>query len=116
MSSLKERVKNVYYFLQGNINYFLYYRDLLPLHIKEQIHYRVAKIRSECFQANQCLNKSCGCHLVKVLMSNKLCIKESCKYTKFKSKRKWEKLLNINKVWTKKIKEQITLGKSLLKV
>lgn len=111
MNSLKEKAR---YWLQGNINYWLYYSKrfgwLLSKHIREQIEYRMGGLDMACIEHDACLMDNCGCQLSKVIMSNKnTCT--SCKFYKFKNSRDWELYKNQNSLI---VNSRICVGKQLL--
>ena len=92
---VKEKVsfKNIYYYLQGNIRYVLYYSSfnwLIRKHILQQIKIRINSMDRYCFNNGQC--KECGCQTTHLQMSNKAC-KGKC-YPRMLSKKSWKKLLN----------------------
>lgn len=69
-------IKNVYYYLQGNIRYKLFYSNfmwLLPQHIVEQIQARIDSMDRACYDNGQC--KMCGCSTTALQMANKACDK-----------------------------------------
>lgn len=93
MNLSKENLKisNVYYFLQGNINYYLHKFNLLSLHLVEQFYFRVGKLHTNCYTYNECQKTKCGCDLIKQMYSNKVCSSVRCRQVKFKSKKSWLK-------------------------
>lgn len=113
MILLKESLKKVKYFIQGNVNYYLFFKNsrLLPKHIKEQIQYRFSGLGADCIERNECVIQSCGCNLAKQVMSNKVCKDSICRYVKFKDKNHWELFKNQNK---EKVWKRVNIGKSLL--
>jgi len=89
MKSLR-KLKNVWYFIQGNIRYSLYYTSwnwLIPLHIREQIEYRIKVMDKGCYGKGQC--KMCGCTTTHLQMCNKPCPKPC--YPAIMSKEPWKK-------------------------
>lgn len=119
MNSLKESLKKYYYFFQGHINYWLYYKTgilslLLPEYVREQIQYRFIGLAHNCREYNECLVSDCGCDITKVIMSDKVCKSKSCRFVKFKDKREWIKFKTFNKAWNQRIKKRIEGGKELL--
>ena len=114
MNLLIEKVK---YYIQGNINYWLYYSRffgwLLPEHIREQIQYRMGGLDMACIEHDACVMNSCGCQLSKVIMSNKnTCT--NCKFYKFKSWYDWEMYKAYKKDVNNTIDKRICVGKELL--
>jgi len=71
----KINIKNIYYYLQGNLRYWLYYNHpgFLSKHIFDQIWTRINSMDKECYKAGQC--KMCGCQTTALQMSNKACDK-----------------------------------------
>lgn len=67
--------KNIFYYIQGNIRYKLYYSDLfkwlIRKHIKEQIEYRIKVMNRECYYNGSCIK--CGCQTTHLQMCNKAC-------------------------------------------
>lgn len=81
-------IKNIYYFLQGNLRYKLFYSKfvfLIPNHILEQIYFRINKMDKKCYNDGQC--KICGCSTIALQMANKSCPKPC--YPKMMNKRQW---------------------------
>lgn len=71
----KINFKNIVAYLQGHIREWLFYSKnlnwLLPLHIFEQINYRLFVMRKECFSNGECV--LCGCATPALQMANKTC-------------------------------------------
>ena len=91
----KEKIslKNIYYYLQGNLRYKLYYsrfKFLIMKHIQQQISIRIKSMNEVCYNTGQC--KECGCQTTQLQMCNKAC-KGKC-YPKMLSKKSWRKLTN----------------------
>ena len=67
--------KNVCAFIQGHIREKLFYSKrwnwLLPLHIFEQINYRLFVMNKECYSNGECV--MCGCATPALQMANKTC-------------------------------------------
>lgn len=94
----KINLKNIYYYIQGNLRYRLFYSNfafLIRPHIKEQIEYRINSMDQDCYRSGQC--KMCGCATTKLQMSNKSCDKPC--YPKMLSMKEWRtaKILKIYK-------------------
>lgn len=84
-----KRVKDVYYYLQGNVRYYLYYSKLnflLRSHIKEQINYRIKSMDPKCYDDGTCV--LCGCKTTALQMCNKSCDKPCYPY--ILSSKKWK--------------------------
>lgn len=84
-------IKNVYYYLQGNIRYKLFYSNfmwLLPQHIVEQIQARIDSMDRACYDNGQC--KMCGCSTTALQMANKACDKPC--YPPMLNKELWNRL------------------------
>lgn len=81
-------LSNIFYYLQGNIRYFLFRfaRKLLPKYIQEQFHYRMNSIKKECFFSGSCRN--CGCSIPQLQMADKKC-SVGC-YPEMKTQSDWE--------------------------
>jgi hypothetical protein len=67
--------KNIKAYVQGNIREWLFYSPrlnfLLPLHIFEQINYRLFVMNKECYYNGECIE--CGCATPALQMANKTC-------------------------------------------
>ena len=95
-------MKNIWAYIQGNIRYRLYYsylNFLIPLHIREQINYRIKSMDRECYHNGSC--KMCGCRTTHLQMANKACNKPC--YPGMVSRRTW-------KFWKSRPKHQIDVG------
>lgn len=81
-------MKNIFYYLQGNIRYFLLknFPFLVRKHIREQVEYRMSVMDEQCREMGSC--KYCGCDVPQMQMSDKQC-KKPC-YPKMMGKKKWE--------------------------
>lgn len=68
---------NIKAYLQGKIRYKLYYNKyfnwLIPLHIFEQIAYRIFVMDKECYAKGSCT--LCGCDTTALQMADKACDK-----------------------------------------
>lgn len=85
----QKSVSDVWHYLLGNYRYFLYYssyKNLIRLHILEQIEFRVKNMDKECFNAGEC--KLCGCQTTALQMCNKACDKPC--YPSMMNKKEWE--------------------------
>ena len=86
---MKQLLSNIYYFIQGKLREKFYYHPklvlLLPLHIFEQISYRIFVMDKECWKRGSC--KICGCQVPSLQMANKACPKPC--YPKMMNKRDW---------------------------
>lgn len=79
---------NIYFFLQGNLRYKLYYSKfafLIPKYIREQIKYRVANMNPKCYEDGACV--MCGCKTIALQMANKACPKPC--YPEMMNKSTW---------------------------
>lgn len=88
-------IKNIFYYIQGNIRYKLYYSEykfLIRKHIQEQIYCRINSMDIECYNTGQC--KICGCKTTALQMCDKKCDKPC--YPRMLNKKEW--------LQTKKIK------------
>ncbi len=83
-------LKDVWYFIQGNIRYFLYnyYRYLLRKHIVEQYEYRKKVADKQCIDEFAC--KECGCETPQLFLANKEC--EGDCYGPMRNKKDWNNL------------------------
>ena len=55
-------LKDVWYYIQGNYRYMLYYskfRFLIRQHIRRQIALRILVMNEECYSNGECIK--CGC-------------------------------------------------------
>lgn len=84
-------IRNAWYWIHGNIRYWLYYhswfRCLIPRHIMEQISFRISVMDKECYSGGSC--KLCGCRTTALQMSNKSCDKPC--YPSMMGYRDWER-------------------------
>lgn len=82
-------LENVYAYFQGKIRYKLYYSKrlnwLIPLHVFEQISYRIFVMDKECYSLGSC--KMCGCETVALQMADKPCDKPC--YPEMMNKADW---------------------------
>lgn len=65
---------DVWFYVQGNYRYKLYYSKykwLLRKHIREQIDFRIQRMKPECFSEGSC--QICGCETTKLQMAYKSC-------------------------------------------
>jgi hypothetical protein len=73
--SKKITLGNIKAYIQGNLRYRLFYSKwlswLLPLHIFEQISYRLFVMNKECYNNGECVK--CGCSTPQLQMANKAC-------------------------------------------
>lgn len=80
---------DVWYYLQGNYRYKLYYNDylvfLLRGHIKEQIKFRINVMNAACYERGECIK--CGCQTTMLQMCNKTC--EGYCYPPMMTKKDW---------------------------
>jgi hypothetical protein len=64
-------------YVQGNVRNYLFYSKrlsfLLPLHVFEQINYRLFIMDKECYSEGSC--RMCGCNTPALQMANKACPK-----------------------------------------
>lgn len=106
----KFKVKDIWYYIQGNIRYFLYYwktnyfgkktifkyifliplHKLIPLHIREQITIRINSMNQDCYRTGSCV--MCGCKTTNLQMANKNC--EGLCYPQMQTKQNWNLLKN----------------------
>ena len=90
----KVNLKNVLYYMQGNLRYKLFYSKfafLIRKHIKEQIEMRIKSMDPICYGNGEC--KICGCQTTHLQMCDKACDKPC--YPGMLSKKDWEFLKNI---------------------
>lgn len=84
-------IKNIFYYIQGNLRYKLYYGEfkflnkLMRTHIKEQIDLRIKLMDRECYYNGSC--KMCGCGTTELQMCNKAC--ENKCYLPMMNKKEW---------------------------
>lgn len=88
-------LRNIWYYLQGNIRYRLYYSKqlyginlkwLLPNWLIEQIEMRVDSMDKQCYNEGSC--KICGCKTTELQFCDKPCDKPC--YPSMLSRKKWE--------------------------
>lgn len=102
----KVNLKNMFYYMQGNLRYKLFYSKfafLLNKHIREQIEVRIKSMDKQCYMDGQC--KICGCETTALQMANKACDKPC--YPSMLSRNKWGSLKkgcfvydrNTNMIW-----------------
>ena len=76
----KINFSNIKAYIQGNLREKLFYSKrfncLLPLHIFEQINYRLFVMNKTCYSNGECVE--CGCATPALQMANKSC-EQSCK-------------------------------------
>lgn len=83
------KIKDTFYYIQGNIRYELFYsrfKNLIPKHIREQITYRINSMEMQCYTEGQC--NRCGCKTTALQMCNKPCDKPC--YPKMMDKVAWQ--------------------------
>lgn len=100
----KINIKNIYYYVQGNIRYKLYYSKLKCLirkHILEQIQTRINSMDNQCYMEGQC--KMCGCKTTHLQMCNKECDKPC--YPAMLSKKDWNRFKDFGIYCSKEKKE-----------
>lgn len=70
----KRPLIDVWFYVQGNVRYKLYYSKykwLMRRHIREQIEFRIQRMKPECYIEGACT--ICGCETVKLQMAYKTC-------------------------------------------
>lgn len=85
---MRHKLKDVLYYLQGNIRYQIFYSKfafLIREHIREQIQARINSMNQECFTSGSCIK--CGCNTTHLQMCNKAC--EGDCYPKMLDKEEW---------------------------
>lgn len=96
------KIKDIFYYAQGNIRYELFYskfKSLLPKHIEQQITYRINSMDVVCYVEGQC--QMCGCKTTALQMCNKPCDKPC--YPKMLSKKLWHLVTTTDCVIPKKL-------------
>lgn len=87
MKKLSQKIKS---FTEGNFRKFLLSftitKKLVPLHIREQIEWRIKKMDQECLSNGACL--MCGCATPGLQMANDMCDKPC--YPEILSKEQWK--------------------------
>ena len=86
----KRPLKDVWYYIQGNIRYKLFYTKfsfLIRKHIREQIEYRIEHMNPQCYQQGSCV--ICGCETTHLQMCNKAWDKPC--YPQMMNKKQWGK-------------------------
>lgn len=87
----KINLKNIFYFIQGNCRYKLFYStfaNLLPRHIRDQIEVRINSMDRKCYAEGQC--KICECKTTHLQMCNKACDKPC--YPPMLNRKEWAEL------------------------
>ena len=108
---MKNKLKDIRYYMQGNLRYYLYYSKfsyLLPRHIKDQIIYRINSMDMICYAEGSC--KMCGCKTTALQMCDKAC-NNPC-YPPMLDKETWKEVKanksyfdeSIHRVWVLDIK------------
>lgn len=67
-------IDDVYYYLQGNSRYHVYYSSyswLIRDFIMEQIKFRILVMDQECYNRGTCVK--CGCKTTALQMADKMC-------------------------------------------
>lgn len=97
---------DVWYYIQGNVRYHLYYggelsrkyaliawlrKHLIRQHIKEQIDFRIKVMRPKCYNEGSC--EICGCETTKLQMADKAC--EGHCYPHMFPRYKWKEVKTI---------------------
>lgn len=85
------KYKDIWYYIQGNIRYKLYYSKvyfLFRFHIFDQICARIMSMDMQCYTEGQC--KMCGCKTTALQMSNKACDKPC--YPAMMNKKQWTRM------------------------
>ena len=85
---MKKKIKDVFYYLEGTIRYYIYYskfRNLIKPYIREQIELRILVMNTECYEKGYCT--CCGCKTTALQMCSKAC--EGNCYPPFMNKEQW---------------------------
>lgn len=89
---------NVWAYLQGKIReqlfYSKYFSRLLPLHIFEQINYRLFVMNKQCYTQGSCI--VCGCDTPGLQMADKACDGDC--YPKMMNSMDWDTHKYFNKI------------------
>lgn len=83
----KYTLDNVLSFLEGNTKYYMNKLHEAPIHIQEQVTYRLSLCKDDCLVENKCIK--CGCPPEK-----KAFVKKSCNPDRFgdmMGRDEWEK-------------------------
>ncbi len=92
-------LKNIFYYMQGNLRYKLFYSKfafLIPKYIREQIEFRINSMDKKCFDDGAC--KICGCSTTALQMANKACPKPC--YPKMQIRKVWNQMKSNPSVFT----------------
>ena len=84
------KLKDVWYYTQGNVRYKMYYSKfsfLIRKHIMDQINFRISVMKKECYDNGECV--MCGCATTALQMCNKAC--EGKCYPSMMNKKMWNK-------------------------
>jgi hypothetical protein len=71
---MKIKLKDVLYYLQGNVRYQIFYSNfawLLRAHVRQQITVRINSMDQECYDTGSC--KECGCNTTHLQCCDKAC-------------------------------------------
>jgi len=99
MNRSRVSIGNIWYYIQGNIRYRLYYSKfswMISDYIREQIIFRINSMNRQCYERGSCV--VCGCTTTQLQMSNKAC-DGNC-YPKMFSKGEWDKLKFRDSIYT----------------
>lgn len=111
-------LKDVYYYIQGNIRYKIYYSKfsfLIRRHILDQINFRISVMKKECYDNGECI--MCGCATTALQMCNKKCDGEcypSMMNNKMWNKFKSGKLIKVKELSWRLIDGELYCGKFFL--
>ena len=102
---MKHNLKDILYYLQGNIRYQIFYSKfafLIREHIRLQIAARINSMNLECYNSGSCIK--CGCNTTHLQMCNKPC--EDYCYPRMLNKKEWKNIQTkfykddkLNQVW-----------------
>ena len=94
---MKHKLKDILYYLQGNIRYQIFYSifaRLIRAHINDQIVVRINSMNPKCYDTGSCVK--CGCNTTHLQMCNKAC--EGNCYPAMLTKVQWEHVAS-GKYW-----------------
>lgn len=89
---------NIKAYIQGHVREWLFYSKrlnwLIPLHIFEQINYRIFVMNGTCYSNGECVE--CGCPTPALQMADKPC--DGACYPEMKDSTDWEIYKRVNSI------------------
>ena len=100
---MKHNFKDIFYYIQGNVRYQLFYSKfvfLLPKYITEQITLRIKSMDKTCYSTGSCI--LCGCNTTALQMCNKSCEKPC--YPRMLNRSEWRDFKSSSLIYIKETK------------